>query len=211
MSGFRYSKGDIVKCVSISKPNFEALIVGNNYVIQGYSVHDDNCVYSLKDISGKLYYSIDRFIAVSAGVNSIFNPDDSMCDMNKVTVDGTVGVDIVNGVMKYQNGTGSILETRRSAFLEVPDENMDKLKPQYDDVDKPRHYNQYRTEVLDIIEDATKGLQGIEAVCIGNVLKYTMRYKFKNGVQDLEKAEYYLKKVIKLLNDSNNDVVKDVE
>jgi len=137
-------------------------------------------------------------------VNSIFNPDDSMCDMNKVTVDGTVGVGIVNGVMKYKNGTGYLPKTRRGAFLEIPDENMDKLKPQYDDVDKPNdmvnhpsHYASGKIECIDAIEVATDGLDGIEAVCTGNAIKYMWRWKNKSGKQDIQKAIWYLKRLLK--------------
>jgi hypothetical protein len=31
----------------------------------------------------------------------------------------------------------------------------------------------------------------------GNVIKYILRYKFKNGVEDLEKAKHYLEYLIK--------------
>lgn len=31
----------------------------------------------------------------------------------------------------------------------------------------------------------------------GNVLKYLLRYKYKNGVEDLEKAKHYLEYLIK--------------
>ena len=33
----------------------------------------------------------------------------------------------------------------------------------------------------------------------GNIIKYTWRYDRKNGVQDLEKARWYLDKLIKKL------------
>lgn len=71
----------------------------------------------------------------------------------------------------------------------------------FDVVEKPSHYNQYRVEVIDIIEDATKDLDGIVAVCLGNALKYLLRFKFKNGIQDLKKARWYLDKMIKTLED----------
>jgi hypothetical protein len=34
----------------------------------------------------------------------------------------------------------------------------------------------------------------------GNVLKYLLRYKYKNGVEDLEKAKHYLEYLIKYEN-----------
>ena len=32
--------------------------------------------------------------------------------------------------------------------------------------------------------------------CQGNVVKYVTRFKFKNGLEDLKKAEFYIKKLI---------------
>jgi len=66
-----------------------------------------------------------------------------------------------------------------------------------DPVNKPQHY-QGRIECIDAIESATAGLEGLEAVCTGNVLKYVWRWKRKNGVEDLRKAKWYLEKLIEM-------------
>jgi hypothetical protein len=66
-----------------------------------------------------------------------------------------------------------------------------------DNVNHPSHYTQGAIECIDAIAEATKGLFGIEAVCTANIIKYVWRWKFKNGVEDLEKAEWYLKRLIK--------------
>ena len=65
-----------------------------------------------------------------------------------------------------------------------------------DNVNHPSHYTQGAIECIDAIAEATKGLFGIEAVCTANIIKYVWRWKFKNGVEDLEKAEWYLKRLI---------------
>ena len=36
----------------------------------------------------------------------------------------------------------------------------------------------------------------LESFCAGNVIKYTYRYKEKNGLEDLKKAQWYLNKLI---------------
>lgn len=74
-------------------------------------------------------------------------------------------------------------------------------------VSHPAHY-QSKTglEVIDVIEAFTFDLKGIEATDTGNVLKYMCRWKNKNGVQDLEKARWYLEHLIdhvKLLEEEN--------
>lgn len=70
-------------------------------------------------------------------------------------------------------------------------ESKDKL------VSHPDHYqSETGLEVIDVIEAFTFDLQGIEAVDTANILKYVCRWKKKNGVQDLEKAMWYLQHLI---------------
>lgn len=61
-------------------------------------------------------------------------------------------------------------------------------------VDHPPHYNQSGVECIDAIKAVTE--QGFEYYLQGNILKYLWRYRYKNGVEDLKKAEWYLKKLI---------------
>jgi len=66
-----------------------------------------------------------------------------------------------------------------------------------DNVNKPKHYTQGKVECIDAIESATGGLLGIMAVCVGNIIKYVWRFALKNGIEDLDKADYYLQKLRK--------------
>jgi hypothetical protein len=59
-----------------------------------------------------------------------------------------------------------------------------------DPVRHPPHYTFGRFEVIDVIEDW--GLDFHEA----SVLKYLARWRRKNGVEDLEKAAWYLQRLI---------------
>lgn len=66
-----------------------------------------------------------------------------------------------------------------------------------DNVNHPAHYiSDKGIETIDVIEAFTDGLNGIEAVCTGNALKYLCRWSKKNGLEDLEKAEWYLNYLI---------------
>lgn len=65
-----------------------------------------------------------------------------------------------------------------------------------DAVSHPAHYTAGKVECIDAIESATTGLEGIEAFCIGNAIKYLWRWKWKGGVQDLEKAKWYIERLI---------------
>ena len=63
-----------------------------------------------------------------------------------------------------------------------------------DMVNSPAHYNKAGIETIDIIESVTG--DGFETYLQGNILKYICRYKYKNGVEDLEKARWYLNRLI---------------
>ena len=65
-----------------------------------------------------------------------------------------------------------------------------------DAVNHPAHYTQGGIECIDAIEAATIDKSGIEAVCVGNVLKYLWRYEAKGGRQDVEKARWYLQRLL---------------
>ena len=60
----------------------------------------------------------------------------------------------------------------------------------------PSHYKQGNVECIDALEAATMNLTGIEAVCTANAIKYLWRWKDKNGVEDLKKAQWYINKLL---------------
>ena len=60
-----------------------------------------------------------------------------------------------------------------------------------DMVNSPPHYNQKA------IEAATD--DGFQYYLQGNIIKYLWRYRYKGGKQDLEKAQWYLTKLIDIV------------
>ena len=44
------------------------------------------------------------------------------------------------------------------------------------------------------------GKDTVSDFCICNAFKYIWRYKYKNGIEDLKKAQWYLNKVVELNN-----------
>lgn len=68
-----------------------------------------------------------------------------------------------------------------------------------DNVKSPKHYmlGDLGIEVKDIIFEVTKDMKGKEAVCVGNILKYVMRARKKNGIEDYKKAYEYLGYLLK--------------
>lgn len=67
----------------------------------------------------------------------------------------------------------------------------------------PAHYQTSNgLETIDVMEAFTEDMAGYEAVCTSNVLKYICRWKKKNGLEDLRKAEWYLKRLIEHIESS---------
>ena len=71
-----------------------------------------------------------------------------------------------------------------------------------DMVEHPRHYTQGGIECIDALKAATVGKRGIEAVCVANVIKYLWRYEEKNGIEDVRKAKWYIERLLKELEES---------
>ncbi len=65
-------------------------------------------------------------------------------------------------------------------------------------VNRPPHYNQGDIECIDYLKDNLSP-EGFRGYLEGNVKKYAHRFRYKGGVQDLEKSEWYLKKLIEEL------------
>ena len=59
----------------------------------------------------------------------------------------------------------------------------------------PEHYNKNGMETIDVIK-ASMNPEEFKGFLTGNVIKYLGRYPYKNGVEDLEKAKWYLEKLI---------------
>ena len=72
---------------------------------------------------------------------------------------------------------------------------LDKqMFPEEDPVDHPPHYNKGGMEAIDYIEQQLE--DGFSDYLEGNVLKYIHRWRYKNGIEDLRKAQWYLNKLI---------------
>jgi len=61
-------------------------------------------------------------------------------------------------------------------------------------VNSPAHYNQAGVECIEAIAAATD--DGFQYYLQGNIIKYLWRYRYKNGIEDLKKAQWYLNKLI---------------
>ena len=75
-----------------------------------------------------------------------------------------------------------------------------------DNVNHPNHYKTKNgLEAIQVIEAFTDGVMGIEATDTGNVIKYICRWKKKNGLEDLKKAQWYLNHLIDHVEKENEE------
>ena len=95
-----------------------------------------------------------------------------------------------------RDGNGNVLDIQ----MKEPGESFNSCRARngFDIVNHPSHYKAKNgMEVIDVIEAFTANLEGYEATHTGNVIKYICRWKEKNGLEDLKKAQWYLNRLIK--------------
>lgn len=100
-----------------------------------------------------------------------------------------------------RDGNGNVLDIQ----MKEPGESFNSCRARngFDMVNHPKHYKAKNgMEVIDVIEAFTANLEGYEATHTGNVIKYICRWKEKNGLEDLKKAQWYLNRLIKNIEES---------
>ena len=102
--------------------------------------------------------------------------------------------------MKYRQ---MIKQKYEQARIQSDNVEMERLGKYEDMVNHPPHYNKNGIETIDAIQAATD--DGFEYYLQGNILKYLWRYRYKNGSEDLEKAQWYLNKLITITKEREED------
>lgn len=60
-----------------------------------------------------------------------------------------------------------------------------------DNVNHPSHYETGKFECIDVMVE-TQGVQATKDFCLCNALKYIYRHRRKNGLEDIQKAIWYI-------------------
>ena len=79
-------------------------------------------------------------------------------------------------------------------LLTSTEDGVDKA---FDPVERPQHYGQGEIECIDYIQD----FLSYNEYCgylRGNIAKYLHRWRYKNGLEDLNKARWYMDRLIEL-------------
>ena len=66
-----------------------------------------------------------------------------------------------------------------------------------DPVNKPEHYTFGKYECIDVMIEVF-GVEAVKMFCRLNAWKYQWRADHKNGTEDIEKADWYLRKYLEL-------------
>ena len=104
----------------------------------------------------------------------------------------------------YKTDGQEVRESKRKTNqIEKSSKNSPKdYSKQYNNVNNPAHYNQGRTECIDAIE-AMLSIEEYIGYLRGNSMKYRWRFRYKNGFEDLNKAQWYEKRLTKFMEDNN--------
>jgi len=87
-----------------------------------------------------------------------------------------------------------------TSYKTIMDEH-DKRHRKVDMVNEPAHYNKGEIQCINAIEAAlTK--EELRGYYKGNVIKYIWREQYKNGNEDVLKAQFYLNRMIEKLVDA---------
>jgi hypothetical protein len=72
----------------------------------------------------------------------------------------------------------------------------------HDAVNRPSHYASGVIECIDAIQSSMTP-EEFQGYCKGNLMKYVWRWRDKGGRQDLQKANWYLTKLLEYTNDQS--------
>lgn len=92
-------------------------------------------------------------------------------------------------------------------FDEEPCKKTCEIAPEPNMVERPPHYASRTYEVIDVMRD-TQTLERHIGFLEGQIIKYTMRWDKKdNPLQDLEKAKWYLNRLIQTIKEEQTHAV----
>jgi hypothetical protein len=133
------------------------------------------------------------------GKEGILTDNDSWLYVDGKVDESFCGDKVSNKKPYKENQTNDVQQKKRFEHLKGNLSRMERLhnnKPN-DIINKPNHYTYGDIETIDFVEQVTSAYPTNIAFSIGNAIKYIARAPFKNGVEDLKKAVWYLNRAIK--------------
>lgn len=149
----------------------------------------DGKVYESFEDAVNAFFLGDRKIFVNGEKAELKFPDDVRQSMIWAYEDADMGRVRLNAkLMGYEviDDTPTIAETAAK--------RSEDAKP--DPVNRPAHYTSGGIECIDAMQ-AAFGAEVVKGFCLCNAFKYLWRHRNKNGVEDLKKARWYLNRLIR--------------
>lgn len=149
----------------------------------------DGKVYESFEDAVNAFFLGDRKIFVNGEKAELKFPDDVRQSMIWAYEDADMGHVRLNAkLMGYEviDDTPTIAETAAK--------RSEDAKP--DPVNRPAHYTSGGIECIDAMQ-AAFGAEVVKGFCLCNAFKYLWRHRNKNGVEDLKKARWYLNRLIR--------------
>ena len=115
-----------------------------------------------------------------------------ICDKANIMITCSEHLTEKEAVDKFQSYFPPI-DRKEEEIMYIPKEWEDKD----DNVNHPKHYETGKFESIDAMLE-TQGKEAVQDFCICNAFKYIWRHKFKNGVEDIRKAKWYIDKYLEL-------------
>lgn len=157
----------------------------------------DGKVYESFEDAVDAFFLGDRKIFVNGEKAELKFPDDVRQSMIWAYEDADMGRVRLNAkLMGYEviDDTPTIAETAAK--------RSEDAKP--DPVNRPAHYTSGGIECIDAMQ-AAFGAEAVKDFCLCNAFKYLWRHRQKNGVEDLKKARWYLNRLIREMEVTDDD------
>jgi len=98
---------------------------------------------------------------------------------------------------------GNCLNCGYSPLAEMAKRNVTS---DHDNVNNPSHYGKGDIEAIEYIEDFLTEEEYI-GYLRGNIAKYLHRWRYKNGLEDLKKAQWYQNRLIQTMENTKNEAI----
>lgn len=180
------TKGDYVKYGIPFSNNINTARV--DHIVTDMTHHRD--IARVKTFDGKegILTDNDSWLYVGGKV------DESFCE-DKVSNKKLDKEKQTNDVQQKKRWSDDIIQKLKENKSLSRMERLHNNKPN-DIINKPNHYTYGDIETIDFVEQVTSAYSTNIAFSIGNAIKYIARAPFKNGVEDLKKAVWYLDRAI---------------
>lgn len=80
--------------------------------------------------------------------------------------------------------------------------HWEQMEDDGEKVNHPQHYNHGKYECIDVMVE-NFGKEAVKHFCLLNAFKYVWRSDYKNGIEDVKKAMFYLDYYLKLEGEAN--------